>query len=165
MFDYFDMNNDTIYMHDSHGDVRAVDPTKQVMDFGPHPFVVDIKKATENNNNFRTALWTGNHLQTTLMNIPVGEDIGAEMHPHVDQFLRVEDGSGITMMGKSKEQMDYRQPIFNDSAIFVPAGTWHNIVNTGNSPLKLYSIYAPANHPWGTVHKTKEEAEMMENHN
>lgn len=135
----------------------------QSMDFGPQPFTVDIEKATLNNDNFRIALWTGNHLQLTLMSIPVGEDIGLEVHQDVDQFLRIEDGSGVVKMGDTKDHLCFEQLVFDGSAIFVPSGTWHNVINTGNRPLKLYSIYAPADHPWGTVHPTKAIAESMEN--
>lgn len=131
-------------------------------DFGPQPFVTDIRKATLHNENYRTALWTGQHLQLTVMSIPVGENIGLEVHPHVDQFLRVERGQGLTQMGASRDELTFNQPVFDDSAIFVPAGTWHNITNTGSVPLKLYTIYAPPNHPWGTVHQTKAIAEAEE---
>ena len=124
-------------------------------DFGPNPFVVDLMKATIYNNTFRTALWTGNNLQLTLMSIPVGEDIGLEMHPHVDQFLRIEEGQGLVQMGEHKDRLTFKQLVFNEYAIFIPAGTWHNLTNTGDKPLKLYSIYAPPNHPWGTIHQTK----------
>jgi len=134
-------------------------PPAPVTDFGPNPFVVDIHKAAEHNNTFRTALWTGSHLQLTLMSIPAGEDIGLEMHPNVDQFLRVEEGQGLVLMGEAKDRLYFRNSVFPDSAIIVPAGMWHNVINTGNRPLKLYSIYAPPNHPWGTVHQTKAQAE------
>jgi len=127
----------------------------RVTDHGPNPFVVDIKKATLNNDTFRTAMWTGNHLQLTLMSIPVGDDIGLEVHPYVDQFLRIEEGHGLVMMGDSSHNLTFRQPAYDDSAIFIPAGTWHNLINTGSKPIKLYSIYAPPNHPWGTIHNTK----------
>lgn len=135
-----------------------------VTDFGPKPFIVDINKATINNDTFRTALWTGTHLQLTLMSIPVGGDIGLEMHPHVDQFLRIEEGQGLAQMGNSKENLYISQPVYDDTAIFIPANTWHNVINTGKTPLKLYSIYAPPNHPWGTIHQTKAIAEMAEGH-
>lgn len=135
---------------------RQAYPASTITDFGPNPFVVDINKATLHNDTFRTALWTGTHLQLTLMSIPVGGDIGLEVHPHVDQFLRIESGQGLVQMGDSKENLYLRQPVFDDFAIFIPAGAWHNLINTGNKPLKLYSIYAPPNHPWGTVHQTKE---------
>ncbi len=127
-------------------------------DYGPEPFVINIDKATKQNNTFRTALWTGTHLQATLMSIPVGGDIGAEMHPDTDQFLRIEQGQGIVMMGNSKDNLNLHRNVSKDYAIFVPAGTWHNLFNKGNIPLKLYSIYAPPNHPKGTIHVTKADA-------
>ena len=136
----------------------------QLTDYGPNPFVVDINKAAIYNDTFRTALWTGNYMQITLMSIPAGEDIGLEMHPDVDQFLRIEGGQGIVRMGDRKDNLYLRQPVFDDFAVFIPAGTWHNLTNTGNRPLKLYSVYAPPNHPWGTVHKTKAAAEAAETH-
>jgi len=131
-------------------------------DFGAFPFAVDINKATLHNEHFRTALWTGKYLQLTLMSIPVGEDIGLEVHEDHDQFLCIESGQGLTQMGESKDYLYLEQPVFDDFTIFIPAGTWHNIINTGNTPLKLYSIYAPPEHPWGTIHKTKAEAEAAE---
>jgi mannose-6-phosphate isomerase-like protein (cupin superfamily) len=127
-------------------------------DYGPQPYVVDIDKATKQNNNYRTTLWTGNHLQLTLMSIKVGGDIGVEVHPVIDQFIRIEEGQGIAQMGPSKNNLNFQRNVYDGFAIFVPAGTWHNVVNTGNKPLKLYSIYAPPQHPHGTVHATKEIA-------
>ncbi|WP_071396823.1 cupin domain-containing protein [Bacillus tuaregi] len=131
-------------------------------DYGPKPFTININQATKQNNTFRTALWTGTQLQITLMSLKRGEDIGLEMHPDVDQFLRVEQGQGLVQMGKSRDQLTFRRRVYDDSAIVIPAGTWHNLINTGNGPLKLYSIYAPPNHPFGTVHETKSEAEAAE---
>ncbi|MFE4047701.1 MULTISPECIES: cupin domain-containing protein [unclassified Priestia] len=130
----------------------------KLKDYGPKPFVVNINEATKQNNTYRTALWTGTHLQVTLMSLNVGEDIGLEMHSDVDQFLRIEQGQGIVQMGKSKNNLNFKRNVYDDSAILIPAGTWHNLTNTGNTPLKLYSIYAPPNHPFGTVHVTKEDA-------
>ncbi|MGA9288596.1 MAG: cupin domain-containing protein [Anaerobacillus sp.] len=127
-------------------------------DYGAEPFVVNINEAAKKNNTYRTALWTGTHLQVTLMSLNVGEDIGLEMHPNVDQFLRIEQGQGIVQMGKSKDHLHFERNVYDDSAIMIPAGTWHNVINTGNIPLKLYSIYAPPNHPFGTVHVTKADA-------
>lgn len=100
----------------------------------------------------------------TLMSIRVGGDIGLEMHPHLDQFIRVESGHGFVKMGDRENNLTYRQNINGDYAVVVPAGTWHNIINIGNTPLKLYSIYAPPQHPFGTVQETKEIAEMSEGH-
>lgn len=131
-------------------------------DYGPKPFVVNINEAAKRNDNFRIALWTGNHLQLTLMSINVGEDIGLEIHPSTEQFIRVEEGQGFVVMGDSKHNMNFRRNISDDYAIIIPAGKWHNVVNTGNRPLKLYSIYAPPQHPRGTVHKTKAIAQASE---
>ena len=127
-------------------------------DHGPNPYVVNINDAAKQNSTYRTAIWTGTHLQVTVMSLNVGEDIGLEMHPNVDQFLRVEQGQGVVQMGKSKENLDFVKDVSDDSAIMVPAGTWHNVTNTGHIPLKLYSIYAPPNHPFNTVHVTKADA-------
>jgi mannose-6-phosphate isomerase-like protein (cupin superfamily) len=133
-------------------------------DYGPQPLVLNIEKAAVQNNTFRTALWTGTHLQVTLMSINPGEDIGVEMHPNVDQFLRVEQGRGLVKMGHSGDNLNLQASVYDDDAIIVPAGTWHNLINTGNTPLKLYSIYAPPQHPRGTVHNTRAEA-MAAEHN
>ena len=130
-----------------------------LIDDGPNPFVINIGQATKQNSTFRTVLWTGNHLQLTLMSINPGEDIGPEMHPNVDQFLRIEQGQGLVRMGQSEANMDFQRRVGDGWAALVPAGTWHNVINTGNIPLKLYSIYAPPQHPSGTVHRTKTDAE------
>lgn len=134
----------------------------QMTDYGPAPFSVNIEQATKQNTNFRTALWTGDHLQLTLMSINVGEDIGLENHPNLDQFIRIEQGQGLAMMGDSMDRMDFQANVEDDFIIIIPAGKWHNIINTGNIPLKLYSIYAPPQHPHGTVHMTKSDAEAAE---
>lgn len=131
----------------------------EIKDYGPKPLAVNIDRVSKMNNNYRTALWTGNHLQVTLMSIPVGGDIGLEMHGNIDQFIRVENGYALVQMGKEKDSLNYQQRVNGNYAIIVPAGTWHNIINIGNTPLKLYSIYAPPKHPFGTVHKTKKESE------
>lgn len=134
-------------------------PPIQLRDYGPNPFVVNIEEATKQNNYFRIALWTGRYLQLTLMNINVGEDIGLEIHPNLDQFLRIEEGQGIVKMGDRRNSLDFQASVRDDYAIIIPAGKWHNLINTGNKPLKLYSIYAPPTHPHGTIHITKEDAE------
>lgn len=127
-------------------------------DYGPRPFVTNIEKATKRNDTFRTALWTGEHLQLTLMSIDVGDDIGLELHSDTDQFLRIEQGQGLVMMGSSKDELNFRRRVSDGYVILVPAGTWHNLINTGNIPIKLYSIYAPPHHPRRTVHITKADA-------
>lgn len=131
-------------------------------DYGSEPYVVNIEEATKENNTFRTALWTGENFQVTLMSIEPGDDIGLEIHPTVDQFIRIEEGQGLVEMGNSKDRLDFQQEVFDDFAIMVPAGKWHNVTNTGDSPLKLYAIYAPPEHPRGTVHETKADAEAAE---
>ena len=131
----------------------------EVRDYGPKPFVFNIRHATNMNRNFRTALWTGGHLQLTLMSIPVGGDIGVEIHPDVDQFIRVESGHAKVYFGNSRSSLQEAKVVNENYAVLIPAGAWHNIVNIGNRPLKVYSLYAPPNHPFGTVHKTKADAE------
>lgn len=131
-------------------------------DYGPQPFVIDINKVTINNDTYRTALWTGTKLQLTLMSINPGDDIGLEVHPAVDQFLRIEEGSGVVLMGNTRENLYFQQNVYDDYAIIIPAGTWHDVVNTGSKPLKIYSIYAPPNHPHGTRQQTKAIAEAEE---
>ncbi|MDD2435174.1 MAG: cupin domain-containing protein [Bacilli bacterium] len=131
-------------------------------DYGPNPFVINIEETSKKNNNFRTALWTGKHLQITLMSIPVNGEIGLEMHPDLDQFIRLEDGEGQVKMGDRQDNLNYVEQVKDDFAFIIPAGKWHNLINTGNKPIKLYSIYAPPAHPYGTVHRTKAEAEAAE---
>ncbi len=134
----------------------------ELRDYGPEPFVVNIEEATKENNYFRLALWTGNHLQLTLMSINVGEDIGLERHPNLDQFIRIEEGQGLVLMGDNDHNLDFRRNVSDDFIFIIPAGKWHNLINTGNKPIKLYSIYAPPQHPHGTVHQTKAVAQAAE---
>ncbi len=139
--------------------MRYAEHNQNPVDFGPEPFVVNIARATQQNPFYRRTLWTGCHLQLTLMCIPPCGEIGLEVHPDNDQFLRLEEGQGIVMMGACRERLNFQRPVCQDDAIFVPAGTWHNVVNTGRTPLKLYAIYAPPHHPHGTVHRTKAECD------
>ena len=97
-------------------------------DYGPMPYVVNIHEAANQNYNFRLALWTGTYLQLTLMNIHAGEDIGLEMHPDLDQFLRIEEGSGLVFMGNRIDDSWFQKKVYPGYVIFVPAGTWHNLV-------------------------------------
>lgn len=96
------------------------------------------------------------------MSINVGEDIGLEMHPNVDQFIRIEEGQGLVKMGDSKDILNFQANVCDDYAFIIPAGKWHNLINTSNIPLKVYSIYAPLQHPHGTVHATKAIAQASE---
>lgn len=131
-------------------------------DFGPNPYVANIEQEANQNQNFRTAIWTGCHLQMTLMCIPRCGDIGVEIHEHTDQFIRIEQGQGMVRMGHCKNQMDFQKCLCKGDVVFVPAGTWHNIINTGRCPLKVSSTYGPPNHPRGTIHRTKADAEHEE---
>lgn len=130
-----------------------------MQDHGPNPYVTDIEEQTVANQAFRTVLWSGKNLQVTLMTIQPGEDIGLEVHEDHDQFLRVEAGVGLVQMGPSQSDLSYEMSVEDDSAVFIPAGSWHNLTNTGDEALKLYSIYAPPEHKPGTVHQTKADAE------
>ena len=118
----------------------------------------DIEELTLQNSYFRQVLFTGQHAQLVLMSLKPGEEIGLETHPNVDQFFRFESGEGKAILNGREYVLG------NGFAVVVPAGTNHNIINTGNEALKLYTIYAPANHPEGTVHKTKAEAVAAEEH-
>lgn len=134
----------------------------ELKDYGAQPLVINLEGAAKQNDTYRTALWTGKNLQITLMSINVGDNIGLEVHPNVDQFLYIEQGEGLAQMGPSKNNLNYERKVNENYAVVVPAGTWHNVTNTGNVPLKLYSIYAPPNHPFGTVHVTKADAMASE---
>lgn len=136
-------------------------------DQGPKPYVVNIEDLTKQNTNFRTANWTGAYLQMTTMSIEVGGEVGLEVHEDTDQFLRIEAGKAKVVMGPAEDNLTEEWEAEDDFAIFVPSGTWHNIINVGDEPLKLYSIYAPPHHPHSTVHETYEialEAEEAEGH-
>jgi mannose-6-phosphate isomerase-like protein (cupin superfamily) len=125
-------------------------------------WVGNVEEATLENTNFRTVLFTGAKIQLTVMRLAPGEEIGVEMHDHLDQFLRIEQGSARVTFGPSAEQIDEEHEVEDDWAVVVPGGTWHNVINTGAGELKLYSIYAPPEHPDGAVHRTKEEADASE---
>lgn len=122
----------------------------------------NIEDTTVGNTNFRTELWTGKYSQLTVMSLKPGEEIGLEVHPDVDQFLRFEQGKARVEAGPDKDNLHEKHEVEDDWAIIVPAGVWHNVINTGDTDLKLYSIYSPANHPKGTVHATKAEADAAE---
>ena len=132
-------------------------------DKGKKPWVIDIEKETLNNTNFRTTMWTGQKLQMTVMEIPVGGDIGLEVHHGIDQFLRIEAGKGKCQMGETEDNLDFEVLVSDDDAIFVPADYWHNVTNVGDEPLKLYTIYAGPDHIPGTVHATQADAEADPN--
>lgn len=123
-------------------------------------YVGSIEKATEKNKYFRQVLFTGKHLQLVVMCLQKGEEIGSEVHSDVDQFFRIEEGKAKFVFNGKEEHV-----VSAGDAVVVPAGTHHNVINASSTkPLKLYTIYTPPNHPEGTVHKTKTEAEAAEHH-
>ena len=130
-------------------------------DHGPEPYVLNIEVATLRNPNYRTAIWTGENLQATLMSIPAGESIGLELHADHDQFLRVEEGKAKVEMGPSEDDLS-EWTAEDDDIVMVPAGTWHNLTNIGDGHLKVYSLYSPPEHQHGTIHATKAEADAAE---
>jgi mannose-6-phosphate isomerase-like protein (cupin superfamily) len=119
-------------------------------------FIADIEDQTEENRDFRRVLYTGPHMQLVLMSLAPGEELGEEVHETTDQFFRVEEGKGEVVIDGRETRIE------SDIAIVVPAGTRHNVRNTGHKPLKLYTLYAPPEHPDGTVHRTKADAEKAE---
>jgi mannose-6-phosphate isomerase-like protein (cupin superfamily) len=125
-------------------------------------WAADIEAATLENKDFRRVLFTGGHMQLTVMSLAPVEDIGWEMHDTHDQFLRIEQGRGRLRFGRSEDSIDEEHTVEDDWAIIVPAGTWHDVLNTGDTELKLYSLYAPPEHPPKTVHHTKADAEADE---
>ena len=122
----------------------------------------DITRLTLGNSNFRTVVHTSEHTQLTLMRLGPGEDIGWERHGHLDQFLRLEQGRARVEFGQTEDTVDERQEVQDDWAFIVPAGVWHNVINIGDDEVKLYSLYSPPEHPDGTVHRTKADAEAAE---
>ena len=121
-------------------------------------FVGDIEKLTEKNKYFRQVLFTGKYAQLVVMSLKAGEEIGNEVHKTVDQFFRIEEGEAKFVFNSKEEHV-----VKAGGAVIVPAGTYHNVINNSSKePLKLYTIYSPPNHPDGTIHKTKAEAEAAE---
>lgn len=133
-----------------------------IEDVGPKPNSFDLEKATTENDNYRVVAWTGKHLQLTLMSIPVGESIGLEKHPETDQFLRLDAGKGRAQMGRSKNKLTFDEEVSDGWCVLVPAGTWHDVTNIGDEPMRLYVVYAPSHHGKGRVQPTAEVAEEEE---
>lgn len=134
--------------------VRAIKSSARSM----KGFVADIEELTEDNSDFRHVLYTGKNLQLVLMAIQPDDEIGEETHEDRDQFFRIEKGKGEVWID------GHRSKIKSDDAIVVPAGARHNIVNTGEKPLRLYTLYSPPEHRDGTVHHTKADADAADEH-
>jgi len=123
-------------------------------------YVGPIEEQTEKNEYFRQVLFTGKYAQLVVMCLQPGEEIGSEVHPDVDQFFRIEQGEAKFVFNETEEHV-----VHDGDAVVVPAGTFHNVINTSPAgPLKLYTLYSPPNHPDGTIHATKAEADAAEEH-
>jgi mannose-6-phosphate isomerase-like protein (cupin superfamily) len=130
----------------------------QAEEEGGEPWVLDIEEATVGNDLYRSEQWTGKYMQMVLMSVKPGEEIDLEVHEGHDQFIRIEQGEGRVLMGKTREDLSFDEEVRDDFAIFIPAGYYHNVKNTGQEDLKVYTIYSPKEHEKGTVHRTYEEA-------
>lgn len=135
----------------------------RISDNGPAPASFDLETATVENADYRTVAWSGHYLQVTLMSIPVGESIGLEMHADTDQFLRLDAGRGKAQMGTGPDDLAFEQEVGDGWCVLVPAGTWHNVTNIGDEPMRLYAVYAPVHHAAGKVQATAADAERDEN--
>ena len=135
---------------------------EESQDLGAKPCLINIRKETECNKNFRTVIWTGKHLQVTVMSIPAGGEIGLEMHDDLDQFIKIESGCASVCAGGTKRKVKFMGKVNANYALVIPAGTWHNVINACNCTLKVYSIYAPPKHPLDTVHKTKLDSDLAD---
>ena len=120
-------------------------------------YSINIEDKTLDNENFREVLYTAPHSQLVVMTLKPGEEIGLETHDDRDQFIRVEEGEGVAILGGQEYELE------DGTAIVIPAGTEHNVINTSDDEkLRLYTVYSPAEHPDGTIHRTKAEADEYE---
>lgn len=125
-------------------------------------WIDDMERITLENDAFRQVVYTGENTQLVLMSLDPGSDIGWEVHPNTDQFIRLESGKVRVDVGTDRDTVDESEEAGDDWAFIVPAGTWHNVTNVGEGEVKLYTLYSPPHHPDGTVHPTKKEAEAAE---
>lgn len=135
---------------------------QNIINSGDKPTLLNLNNVARANRFYRKEIWTGEYLQLTVMSIPVGGEVGLEMHNENDQMIGVEYGVASVYTGATKQGVKFMGNVNSDYAIIIPAGTWHNIINDGNVPLKLYSVYAPPHHPKGTVHKTKFDSDLAD---
>lgn len=131
-------------------------------DTGPAPGTGNLARLARQNTDFRRVLWTGKNLQLTVMDIPPRGEIGLEIHPRTDQLLRIEEGRAVVRMGSTRDTLEFQRSLGESDTIWIPCGVWHNVLNAGCCHLKLSSLYAPPQHPAGTVHRTRAEAEKAE---
>ncbi|CAM2856541.1 cupin domain-containing protein [Erysipelothrix tonsillarum] len=128
----------------------------ELKDYGKHPSIFQIADLARQNDRYRTTLWTGEHVQVTLMSIPSGGgDVGLEIHDNEDQILFIVEGTGYVEMGYEKDNLTIQQEAHEGAMVIVPVNTWHNIKNAGDTTMKLFSIYSPVKHPFNTQQETK----------
>ncbi|MCM4161550.1 cupin domain-containing protein [Antarcticibacterium flavum] len=125
---------------------------------GGEPIVLNIEEATISNPHYRIEQWTGKQMQMVLMAVKPGEEIDLEVHEGHDQFIRIEQGEARVLMGKTEDDLSFDETVTDDWAIFIPAGYYHNVKNTGSEDLKVYTIYAPKEHEKGALQRTYEAA-------
>ena len=125
-----------------------------INDIGPEPQSFNLEEATRDNENYRTVAWSGRYLQVTLMSIPVGGDIGLEVHPETDQFIRLDAGRGRAQIGTSRDKLSFDREVSDGWCVLIPAGTWHNVTNIGDEPMQVFAVYAPAHHKPGKIQRT-----------
>ena len=124
---------------------------------GGEVYTFNVGKTAYKNKNFRESVWTGEYLQMTLMSIPCSQDIGVEIHEDTDQYIRVEYGCAVVMTGCGRNCLNNNKKLYAGDTVFIPAGTWHNIINVGRCDLKLSSVYAPPHHPKCTVQRKNDK--------
>lgn len=130
------------------------------MDYGPEPFVIKIDWETEQNNNYRSALWTGENMQVMLICMEGGQRSELEVHG-TDHFVCIQEGQAIVETGNDRDNLDFRVRVSADYAIMIPTGIWHSIINIGNTKLRLYVIYGPPQFPHGTMMETRETPQTL----
>lgn len=145
---------------------NAYEPSTQMYgddgDQGKQPLVFDIRSMTQANDNYRDTRWTGEFFQMVLMSLEPGEIIDLEVHNNHDQFFRVEQGTARILMGETEDDLDFDATATAGYGIMIPAGYWHQVENAGDDDLKLYTFYAPPEHPADTVHHRYEDTEGYE---
>jgi mannose-6-phosphate isomerase-like protein (cupin superfamily) len=139
--------------------ILIITAMKMIEDKGKQPAVFNLEELVIENQAYRQTIWTGDKMQVTVMSIPVGGEIGLEEHHNIEQFIRVDQGQGKVYMGQKSDELTFVEDIEDGYSVHIPAEIFHNIVNTGTEPLQLYSIYAEPEHPFGTVHLTKADAD------
>ena len=156
-------NEEQAHDHDHHHHALKFDEPHGE-DLGMLPWAMNIQDLTTTNENYRHAMWTGNFMQLAFMSLQPGEKIDKELHMDHDQFFRVEKGEARILMGETEDAMTFDQLVYEGWGIMVPAGYWHEVQNTGQTELRLYTIYGPAEHHPGTIHATYEEAAEDHHH-